>query len=162
MARRPPRRRLGAVACAVALLATGACSGPLVVRSPHVSGGTARACSALVAALPARVADQERRKVDPAGGYAAAWGDPAIELRCGGPRPRGFDRFSTCQVTNGVAWFIPESQVQGHPVPITMTTVGRAEYVEVRIPRDYFPPATAMVDLAPAVKRTIREVKPCV
>jgi hypothetical protein len=115
-----------------------------------------------VAALPDRVADQDRRKVDAGGGYAAAWGDPAIELRCGVPHPRGLDRFSTCQVTNGVGWFIPESQIQGRPVPITMTTVGRAENVEVRLPRDYFPPAAAMADLAPAIKATIRDVRPCV
>ena len=162
MARRLPLWRVGAVTCTASLLAAGACSGPLVVRSPDVSGRTARACSALVAALPHRVADQDRRRVDPGRGYAAAWGDPAIELRCGVDRPAGFDRFSTCQVTNGVGWFIPESQQQGHPVPITMTTVGRAENVEVRIPVDYFPPAVAMVDLAPAIKRTIVEVKPCV
>jgi hypothetical protein len=42
-----------------------------------------------------------------------------------------------------------------------MTTVGRAQNVEVSIPSDYFPPATAMVDLAPAIKRTIRDVRPC-
>jgi hypothetical protein len=43
-----------------------------------------------------------------------------------------------------------------------MTTVGRAEYVEVQVPADYFPPANTMVDLAPAVKQTIRQVRPCV
>jgi hypothetical protein len=42
-----------------------------------------------------------------------------------------------------------------------MTTVGRASNVEVRIPEDYFPPAAAMVDLAPALKRTVRELRPC-
>jgi len=47
-------------------------------------------------------------------------------------------------------------------VPISMTTVGRAENVEVRLPRDYFPPAAAMADLAPAIKATIRDVRPCV
>jgi hypothetical protein len=42
-----------------------------------------------------------------------------------------------------------------------MTTIGRSQNVEVAIPSDYFPPANAMVDLAAAVKRTIREEKPC-
>jgi hypothetical protein len=140
----------------------GACSGPLVVRAPEVTGRSAKACRALVAALPARVDDQDRRKVDAGAGSAAAWGDPAIELRCGVPRPHGLDRFSTCQVVNGVGWFIPESQIQGRPVPITMTTVGRAQNVEVRLPRDYFPPAAAMADLAPSIRTTIRDVRPCV
>ena len=94
-------------------------------------------------------------------GYAAAWGDPPILLRCGVPKPRGLDKFATCQVVNGVGWFIPEDQSQGDRVDITMTTVGRSQNVEVFLPSDYFPPANAMVDLASAIKRTIREDKPC-
>ena len=160
MRRRPPLLGLGVVACSLVLLAS--CSGTLEVDAPRQTGAAARACSALVEALPRRVADQPQREVDPKGGYAAAWGDPAIELRCGVPRPAGFDEFSTCQEANGVGWFIPEEQQTGRPEAITMTTVGRAQNVEVRIPEDYFPPATTMVDLAAAVKRTIREVRPCV
>lgn len=152
---------MGVVACSLAVLLT-SCSGTPSVEAPAQTGAGARACAALVDALPDRVTDQDRRPVDPGRGYAAAWGDPAIELRCGVPRPAGFDRFSTCQDANGVGWFIPEDQQTGRPAPITMTTVGRAQYVEVRIPAEYFPPATAMVDLAPAVERTIREVRPCV
>ena len=127
-----------------------------------LAGSDARACAALLRALPDRVADQTQRTVDPGRGYAAAWGDPAIELRCGVPKPAGFDRFATCQEANGVGWFIPEEQQTGRPTAITMTTIGRALNVEVRIPADYFPPPATMVDLAPALKRTIREVRPCV
>jgi hypothetical protein len=39
--------------------------------------------------------------------------------------------------------------------------VGRAQNVEVQVPSEYFPPAATMVDLAPAIKGTIREVRPC-
>jgi len=138
------------------------CASTVDLDAPDVDGTDAEACRTLVRALPEHVADQPRREVDPGAGFGAAWGDPAIELRCGVARPRGFDRFATCQVTNGVGWFIPESQTQGRRVDVVMTTVGRAQHVEVRIPADYFPPAAAMVDLAPAVKRSIREVKPCV
>jgi hypothetical protein len=42
-----------------------------------------------------------------------------------------------------------------------MTTVGRAQNVAVSVPRDYWPPAAAMVDLASSVKHAIREVRPC-
>ena len=154
--------RRTATACVVLLLA--GCSGPVSVESPAATGADARACSALVKALPDRVADQDRREVRSQKGSArtAAWGDPAIELRCGVPRPRGFDKFSGCQEANGVDWYIPESQQKGQPVAITMTTVGRAQNVEVSLPADYFPPVEAMVDLAPAVKRTLRKVDPCV
>jgi hypothetical protein len=160
--RRPALRSTGAVACALALLVPAGCSDTVSVEAPAASGAAARACAALLEAVPATVDDQPRRAVDAGKGFAAAWGDPAIELRCGVPRPEALDRFAACQDVNGVGWFIPESQQTGRPVAITMTTVGRAQNVEVRIPEDYFPPANTMVDLAAAVKRTIHEVRPCV
>jgi hypothetical protein len=159
MRRRPPLRRLGAVA-AVGLLLT-ACSGTVRVDAPALSGADARACRALLDELPDRVSDQDRREAETGAGYAAAWGDPAIVLRCGVPAPKGFDAFATCQVTNGVGWFVPESQIRGEPTDVVMTTVGRAQNVEVQVPSEYFPPAATMVDLAPAIKGTIREVRPC-
>ena len=152
---------MGAVACLL-LVAAGCGSGSVAVDAPHLTGTPARACRRLVDALPSTVADQHRREAQTGEGYGAAFGDPPIVLRCGVPKPAGFDKFATCQVTDGVGWFIPESQITGQPTDVTMTTVGRAEYVEVRLPRDYFPPAAAMVDLAPAIKKAIPETKPCV
>ena len=164
MRRRPSPRRPGAVArllpWLVLLAVPAACSDTVSVDAPHVSGSAAHACAAFVDALPSHVADQKQRKVTTSG-YAAAWGDPAIELRCGVPRPKGFDRFSQCQHVNGVDWFVPESQQTGKPTDITMTTVGRTPRVAVRIPADYWPPATAMVDLAIVTKQHLREVRPC-
>lgn len=147
--------------CSLALLLPAGCSDTVSVNAPPLTGAAARGCRALIKALPDSIADQPRRKVADEGGYGAAWGDPPIVLRCGVPKPQGLDAFATCQVVNGVAWFIPEAQSQGNPVDITMTTVGRRQNVEVSLPEDYFPPANAMVDLASAVKRTIREDKPC-
>jgi len=140
----------------------GGCSGTVSLDdAPALTGADARTCAALVKALPDRVSDQPRRKADTGDGYAAAWGDPAIELRCGVPKPAGLTPASACQTTNGVDWFVPPSQVTGRPTDVTMTTVGRSVYVEVRVPEDYFPPATAMVDLAHAVTSTTRSVRPC-
>jgi hypothetical protein len=130
------------------------------VDAPPLAGARARACSDLLDVLPAHVDGQSRMPVRGTG-YAAAWGDPPIELRCGVPKPALFDKFAACQTVNGVDWFIPESQQTGRAVDITMTAVGRAEYVQVQIPHDYFPPAATMVDLAGAVKQSIRLVKPC-
>ena len=144
------------------VLLLGGCSRTVSLDdAPALSGAAARTCAALVKALPDRVSDQPRRKADTGDGYAAAWGDPAIELRCGVPKPAGLTPASACQTTNGVDWFVPPSQVTGRPTDVTMTTVGRSVYVEVRVPEDYFPPATAMVDLAHAVKSTTRSVRPC-
>ncbi len=138
-----------------------ACSDTVALDAPALTGPAARACAALVQDLPARVSDQPQRRTDPGRGYAAAWGDPAIELRCGVRRPAGLDRFAQCQTANGVDWFIPEAQQTGAATDITMTTVGRSVYVQVRIPEQYFPPVNTMVDLAPALKRTVRSVRPC-
>ena len=161
---RPALRNAGAVAClgVVAALASGCGSGRVQVEAPRPHGPDAAACSRLVRALPDRLAGQRRRAVEGASGFAAAWGDPAIVLRCGVAKPRGFDRFATCQETNGVGWFIPEEQMTGAPRPITMTTIGRVVYVEVRLPTEHWPPAAAMVDLASAIKETVTETDPCV
>jgi hypothetical protein len=141
---------------------TSCATGPVEVSSPDLSGADAQACRDLVEALPDSVAGQDRREVSPDDGATAAWGDPAIELRCGVPEPAGFDEFATCQVTNDVGWFIPQQQIDRGPGEIVMTTVGRAQNVEVRLPADYWPPAAAMVDLADAVRSSTREVEPCV
>jgi hypothetical protein len=153
---------VGAVACLGLALLGGCSSGPLQVDAPAVHGKDAHACKALLGALPKRVDDQRRRRVDAGRGYAAAWGDPAIELRCGVPRPRRLTRFSTCQVTNKVGWFIPADEITGQRREIVMTTVGRAQYVEVKIPEQLFPPAPTMADLASSIRGTVREVRPCV
>ena len=141
---------------------TSGCSDTVSLDAPALSGADARACAELVEALPEQVADQSRREVDAGAGYGAAWGDPAIELRCGVPVPEGFDDVAACQTVNGVDWYVPESQQTGRPEDIIMTAVGRATYVEVRLPERYWPPPTAMVDLGTAVKRTIPSVQPCV
>ena len=153
----------GAVACLglLAALAAGCGSGTVEVDSPALSGADAAACTKLVDALPDAVSDQPRRKVEPKDAYGAAWGDPAIVLRCGVDMPEEFDRFAMCQVTNDVGWFVPEAQIEDQGADVVMTTVGFAQNVEVQVPSTYRPPAAAMVDLARAVKRSLREVKPC-
>ncbi len=159
--RRPVLRNAGAVACLAALasLAAGCGSGPVTVDSPDLQPVDASACDDLVAALPDTVADQSRREVE--GSHGAAWGDPPIVLRCGVGRPASFDELSSCQITNDVAWYIPDEQIVGGPVDIVMTTIGRSVNVEVTLPAEYFPPANAMVDLADAINRSTSEKEPC-
>lgn len=146
---------------AVAGLLAG-CGGPVEVAVPDLDAATEATCSALVAALPDRVDDAERTEIEPAGAPAAAWGDPAIVLRCGVPMPEEFDDYSTCQETNDVGWFIPDSQMTGAATEITMTTIGRDVNIEVRLPEEHWPPANAMVDLSAAIKQTTQELDPCV
>jgi hypothetical protein len=147
------------VATTALLLAGCAGGGTLDIDAPAVRGADAAVCRALLAAVPARVADQARRTSEDGAGFGAAWGDPAIVLTCGVPRPKGLDAFAACTVANGVGWYLPASQ--GQDEPVDMTTVGRAVRVEVEIPAEYFPPATTMADLAPALRRTVPQVRPC-
>jgi uncharacterized protein DUF3515 len=158
--RRPVRTNAGAVACVV-LLTSGCTAGAVDVARTD-PGDDAAACERLVDALPQTLADQERRDVDDAAATtAAAWGDPPIVLRCGVGEPASFDALSSCQITNGVAWYIPDEQITGRAVDITMTTIGREPGVEVRIPADYFPPAATMVDLAAPLKEHTEKVERC-
>jgi len=158
-----PDRIAGAVACLAVLVvvASGCGSGDVQIDTPALMGADASACASLVETLPDTVSDQPRRSIEPENAYGASWGDPAIVLRCGVPMPAGFDKFATCQVTNDVGWFVPEAQIEDQSADVVMTTIGFEQNVEVTLPASYRPPAAAMVDLADAIKDSIREVSPC-
>lgn len=144
------------------VLLAGCGGGSVDIDAPELQGPAAQACGRLVDALPDSVSDQPRRQLEPGQEYAAAWGDPPIVLTCGVPEPEGFDRFAICQETNGVGWFVPEEQIVDQSADVEMTTIGFEQNVEVVVPAQYRPPAAAMVDLAAAVKRSLRETQPCV
>jgi hypothetical protein len=153
--------RAALAAGAAALLA--ACSGAVDLSAPAPAAADRAACRSLLDALPSRVADQPRRTVQPRGAWGAAWGDPPIVLTCGGPAPHGYGRASSCTTVNGVDWYLPENQLEtgGRPSDVTMTTVHRAVHVQVRMPADYWPPATTLADLSSAVKHTIPSAGHC-
>lgn len=144
-----PARR--AAAALVPLLLLGACGESAVdLGSPTLAEGSADACAALLEELPDAVADQSRRAVAPADVPGAAWGDPAITLVCGVPRPKGFTRTSMCTTVDDVDWYVPEEQLEQQG-DLVMTLVNREQFVEVRMPAEYWPPATTLADLGPAV-----------
>jgi hypothetical protein len=113
--------------------------------------------------LPDQVADELRRPVDPDDALGAAWGEPAITMTCGGAMPSSFDRFSSCEVADGVGWFVPPDQFEDLSSDAVMTTVGYRPVVQVRVPASYRPEGTAaaMIDLAPALKKHLRLIRPC-
>jgi hypothetical protein len=118
------------------------------------------ACRLLLGGLPARVADLSKREVTPADGWGAAWGDPAIVLRCGVDAPEGFDAVATCTEVNGLEWYIPDEPPEDASA-VTMTTVNREPTVEVRLPAEHWPPAATLVDLAPAIKEHTERTGSC-
>lgn len=154
--RRPPRpgRVAGAAAC-MALLGCAAC-GSSSVEVPAPTRGPAE-CAALVDALPDTVDGKQRRRVEPADALAAAWGDPAIVLRCGVAEPGALTPSSPCAEVNRVGWFA-ERVDAGY----RFTTIGRSANVQVEVPYDHEPAADALVDIAAAVRDTVPETQPCV
>jgi hypothetical protein len=136
---------------------------PVEVDAPRPASEDLDACRMLHDALPDTVADQRRRPESSETDWVAAWGDPAIVLSCGVPEPEGFKRTSSCTTVNGVDWFIPEEQLEpSEAVDLTMTTVHREQYVEVRMPAEYWPPATTLADLSSAVSGAIEPTGECV
>lgn len=156
----------GALAlAALALAGLAGCGGSRVpITSPTPPPAEEAACREFLDAVPDVLGDQLRRPVDPEDALGAAWGDPPITVLCGGPMPDDFDRFSACQEADGVGWFIPEGTFADSRVDAVMTTIGREPIVQVRVPAAYRPsgPGAVMVQLAPAIKRHLTLVRPCV
>ncbi len=145
------------------LVATTACGpfgGGVDVPATTVSGADRAACQRVIDALPDTVADQKRRDTtgNPLG---AAWGDPAIVLRCGVGSPASLGLFAQCQVANGLGWYVPVAGMNDQSHDVVMTTIERRPRVEVVLPAQYRPPSTAMVDLAKAITAHTRLVTRC-
>ena len=144
-------RLVGLVAAALVL--TG-CS-KVVVEEPTPDPQVAAICGAVMAALPQEVLDQGRRSVEP-GVLTAAWGKPAIVLRCGVAAPAGLANDSACLEVNGVGWF--DEDAQGGKI---FTTIGRPAFVELLVPSEYAPESGALADLSDVVSTHDPTTKPC-
>jgi hypothetical protein len=105
------------------------------------------------------VSSESRQSVTPDDALGAAWGDPAIVLTCGGSWD--IPATANCQEVNGVDWYAPESSFSDQSVDVVLTTIGWTPVVRLELPAEYRPPAAAMVDLAPAIKKTLKPTTPC-
>ncbi|HWJ65185.1 MAG TPA: DUF3515 domain-containing protein [Nocardioides sp.] len=156
--------RLSAVAAAL-LLATAlaACGGPVEVDVAEMSDADRAACDAFTDALPATLAEQERTDIEPSDAPAAAYGDPAIVVRCGVPVPEGFDLTASCETANGVGYYIPDEQYEDQDLDLVLTAAGYRPRVEVTVPPDRRPNAgpAAMAVLAPLIKEHLTLVDDC-
>lgn len=130
------------------------------VPDVKVSAADREACRTLIAALPRSVSGQKERETtgNPLG---AAWGDPAIVLRCGVGPPADYDPLVGCQTVNGLDWYVPADGMNDQDKEVVLTTYGREPAVEVRLPAEYRPPVAAMVDLADTVEQHTRVLKEC-
>ena len=142
------------------MLATGltACGGPDEVPFDisDLSPADAKACAAFDDALPSTLADQPRSDGDPDDDLpVTVYGDPPISVVCGVAEPDGFGPGASCEVANRSRWYIPADQYGDSPVEITLTAAWSRPRVQVVIPEDYWPSATAavMAELAPLVRK---------
>lgn len=143
----------GVVALVVGAGVLAGCGGDDVeVDGFHVGAADRAACKEFLAALPEKVSDEPRREVS-GSRYAAAWGDPAIVLRCGVPLPESY-AFDPCITRDGIGWSIPQRQTDDPNTDVVMTLAHRSLVVEVRVPEDYRPngPMNVMADLDPVVR----------
>ncbi len=128
------------------------------VAVPAAASKSAQAqCAALTKAAPQSVDNEKRRDTHPASPLTAAWGNPAIILRCGVPEPeilrpgsKTYNPTADEGYFNGVAWLI-EKTTDGY----RFTAAQRAVYVEVDVPSAYSPQTNAVIDLSPAVVKAI-------
>jgi hypothetical protein len=115
-----------------ALLLTGcggASSAGTEVAAPTPTARAVSFCGQLDDALPSKVDGRHSVTVTPASRLTAAWGDPAVVLRCGVPRPRGLTRTSEVIEVDRVSWFLDETDDA-----FVFTTIDRVANVEVRVP----------------------------
>ncbi|MEX0170191.1 DUF3515 domain-containing protein [Streptomyces sp. LMG1-1-1.1] len=144
-----------AVSAAVLLLAVAGCSSTgaaasVEVPSPPVE--EAAFCQALAKELPDTVAGLERSDPEPGSELTAGWGDGAIVLRCGVPRPEKMsDPTSQGVSANGVRWMLEHTEGGGP----RFTTVYRKTYVEVSLDERFAHDIGPLVDLASPVARTV-------
>jgi hypothetical protein len=132
------------------VLTVSSCSAPVDVPPPEPAPSARDVCGALADQLPDVVVGQEARDTEPDSDLTAAWGDPAIVLRCGVPEPEALEPTSELVTVDGVDWF-PEQLTAGY----LFTTYGRVVFVEVSVPDDYAPEAGALTDLADAVQAAV-------
>jgi hypothetical protein len=160
-AARGARASAALVALGLAIASCG--KDPVTIPTVRLTAADQAVCQRLVNALPDTVADQDRRKTQPAAALGGAWGDPAIVAQCGVGVPEGFSRTAACTVADGVGWFVPESQADDQSADVVMSTAGYRPVLQVTVPATYRPSglAAAMVELAPMVKEYSTLVRSC-
>lgn len=148
-------RRAGTLAAASTLLLLAACGSGVLVDAYPTEPGTDVDCQALLADLPTKVGDLDRRGLDQ-DVPAAAWGDPPVVLRCGVATPEAFGPTSQCAPFADVDWFA-ETTADGY----RFTTVYRRVNVEVDVPGVHDPASDILIDLGPSIDKHVPAERRC-
>lgn len=158
------RRRLLAPLAGLLVLLTACSEGPVELVTPDLDPEALAACEAFVADLPESLADEASRDVEPPDALGAAFGDPAIVVRCGVAVPADFDEaVSSCEVANGVGWYVAPEEFDDQEADVTLTAAGYRPVVSVTVPGGYRPdgPAAAIAQVAASVDAHLTLIENC-
>ncbi|WP_406497812.1 DUF3515 domain-containing protein [Streptomyces sp. NBC_00846] len=137
------------------LLAAAGCSSTDAAASitvPTPSPEAAAYCRALHKELPRTVAGLGRGGTGTESELIAEWGDGAIVLRCGVPRPAKMDDPSAkATEADGVNWLLEQPEDAGP----RFTTTFRKAYVEVSFSTAYAHDASPLAAFGPAITKTV-------
>lgn len=120
---------------------------PVPVPSPAASD--VALCARLTPQLPTSLEGAHRHPATPRSRLTAAWGTPAIVLRCGVPQP-AIGEEAPLTVNDKVAWL---QHIGGDAVE--WTVLDRGVFIEVSIPKAYAAQANILLDLTDLVARTL-------
>ena len=116
-----------------------------------MTGPAAQSCAALSDRLPDTLAGAKRRATTPRSPFTAAWGDPAVVLRCGIAEPPGLVGGDIAPIqVNGVTWL----QHYGGRT-IEWTVIDRAAFIELAVPKSVEDHSGFLVGLAGPIKATL-------
>jgi hypothetical protein len=132
---------------------SGGALAPISVSAPPSNAAAAKPCTSVLADLPVDLNGLQSRPALSTSAFVVAWGNPAVVLRCGVPRPAGLvpgsDAFTTG--VDGVFFWVEHAKDA-----TVFTVIDRAAYIEVRVPTTYAggplaPIADAVAKALPAV-----------
>jgi hypothetical protein len=104
-------------------------TGPVKMAAQALDGRQSDVCRALLARMPDKVRDRQRRQVTAGAEQNAAFGDPAITLACGGETPQ-LPATEFVYNLSGVCWMADTAGTK-------WTTVDREVPIVVNVPKDY-------------------------
>lgn len=134
-------------------------TGPLPVAAVGQPAADSAACRTVMPALPQQLAGENRRTLEGATDGIAAWGDPAVILRCGLETPQELTCSSALVVVNGVSWLqLPDSGLG----ETTYIAADRSVRIAVTIPdgspAGSGPGAIQQISTVVAIKLPVRPV----
>jgi hypothetical protein len=142
------------VAAAALLLVLAGCGEPVVAVGdvPTPPPADAAACAALTADLPTKVGDSlKKRTVEPKSPLIAAWGKPAVVLRCGVGVPASYHPGVDLQVVDDIGWFGDDRATD-----VVYTAMTQQPRVAVAVPKSHSSSFDILIDLSGAVGRHTR------